>query len=104
MNFKAILFDLDDTIHDREKSLHKFIDLFRQKFYPTMNPERYLSFKDAFLEVDCRGYKAREQVFNELQERLFGEFKTNIGLLKGKAPLLLVGACKESLDIHKISL
>lgn len=36
MFFQSILFDLDDTLHDRNRSLYKFIDLFVKQFSNVM--------------------------------------------------------------------
>lgn len=75
---EAILFDLDDTLHDRNKSLLKFIELFRKRFSFAMDRDSNLLLKDVFYETDCRGYKSRNEMFKELQEKLFGESRIEI--------------------------
>jgi putative hydrolase of the HAD superfamily len=66
MNFNTILFDLDDTLLDRNRSLYTFIELFKAKYDHVLVCEGDLKFKDIFLELDCSGYKPREEMFKEL--------------------------------------
>ena len=66
MNFNTILFDLDDTLLDRNRSLCTFIELFKAKYAHVLDYKGSLKFKDVFLELDCSGYKPRDEMFKEL--------------------------------------
>jgi putative hydrolase of the HAD superfamily len=70
MTFDTILFDLDDTIHDRNKSLFKFVDIFVLKYFPDLNYDSKLIMKDIFFDIDRQGYNPREEMFKELQSRI----------------------------------
>jgi len=76
--FDTILFDLDDTIHDRNKSLCKFIDLFKLKYRPALNYDNKLIMKNIFFELDWQGYRPREDMFKELQNRVSWKYKPNL--------------------------
>ena len=78
MIFDTILFDLDDTIHDRNMSLCKFVDLFKLKYAHTLNNESKLIMKDIFFEIDWQGYKPREEMFKELQDRISWRYKPDL--------------------------
>lgn len=69
MIFDTILFDLDDTIHDRNRTLCKFVDLFILKYCDALDYDSKLIMKNVFFEIDNKGYKPREEVFKELQDR-----------------------------------
>lgn len=66
MNINTILFDLDDTLLDRNKSLCIFIDLLIAKYSHILIHDGNLNFKDVFIYLDSSGYKPREEMFNEL--------------------------------------
>lgn len=78
MIFNTILFDLDDTIHNRNKSLCKFVDLFKLKYSDSLNYESNLIIKDIFFEIDCQGYRPREEMFKELQNKILWKYKPNL--------------------------
>jgi len=78
MIFDTILFDLDDTIHDRDKSLCKFADLFEMKYSNEMNYDNKLRLKDIFFEIDGQGYRPREEMFKELQNRISWKYKPSL--------------------------
>ena len=69
-NFDTILFDLDDTLHDREKTLRAFIRLFLQKYDGNLEPDSRSVFENGFLKMDEQGYRPREEVFTELNKIL----------------------------------
>jgi phosphoglycolate phosphatase-like HAD superfamily hydrolase len=59
---RAILFDLDDTLNDRQTTLKIFVEHFLQEFASKLEP---ISFDDLLLEyqrVDAGGYRPRDQV------------------------------------------
>jgi putative hydrolase of the HAD superfamily len=70
MNPRAILFDLDDTLNDRQATLKIFVEHFLQEFAPKLEP---ISFDDLLLEyqrVDAGGYRPRDQAHALLAESL----------------------------------
>jgi putative hydrolase of the HAD superfamily len=70
MNPRAILFDLDDTLNDRQATLKVFVQHFLQEFASKLEP---ISFDDVLLEyqrVDAGGYRPRDQVHQILAESL----------------------------------
>jgi putative hydrolase of the HAD superfamily len=70
MNPRAVLFDLDDTLNDRQATLKIFIQHFLQEFASKLEP---ISFDDLLLEyqrLDAAGYRPRDQVHAMLAESL----------------------------------
>jgi putative hydrolase of the HAD superfamily len=70
MNPRAILFDLDDTLNDRQATLKIFVEHFLQEFASKLEP---ISFDDLLLEYqrhDAGGYRRRDQVHAMLAESL----------------------------------
>ena len=61
---KAILFDLDDTLLDRNISLEDFVQQQHQRYKLDHVP--YAVYCSRFLELDQRGYAERPQVFHAL--------------------------------------
>ncbi len=78
MIFDTILFDLDDTILDRNRSLCKFVDLFILKYCDALGYDSKLIVKDIFFEIDNKGYKPREEIFKELQDRVSWKYKPDL--------------------------
>lgn len=78
MVFDTILFDLDDTLHDRNKSLCKFVDLFKLKYSHAFNYDSNLIMKDIFFEIDWQGYRPREEMFKDLLGRISWKYKPNL--------------------------
>ena len=78
MLFESILFDLDDTLHDRNKSLCKFIDLFKLQYFDAIDDDSNINLKDVFLKIDRKGYRPREEMFNELQNIISWKFKPDL--------------------------
>lgn len=69
-DFDTILFDLDDTLHDREKTLRVFIRLFLQKYAYNLESRSRCVFENGFLKLDEQGCRPREEVFTELDKML----------------------------------
>ena len=70
MNPRAILFDLDDTLNDRQATLKIFVEHFLQEFASKLAP---ISFDDLLLEyqrVDAGGYRPRDQAHELLAKSL----------------------------------
>lgn len=67
---KAILFDLDGTLLDRDASIKHFVptqyDRFSSKFQE-INKNKYIS---RFIELDCRGYVWKDKVYQTLVSEL----------------------------------
>lgn len=78
MIFDTILFDLDDTIHDRNRSLCKFVHLFKLKYSEALDYDSKLIIKDIIFEIDKQGYKPRAEVFKELQDRVLWKYKPDL--------------------------
>jgi putative hydrolase of the HAD superfamily len=70
MNPRAILFDLDETLNDRQATLKIFVEHFLQEFASKLEP---ISFDDLLLEyqrVDAGGYCPRDQAHEILAKSL----------------------------------
>lgn len=63
---KAILFDLDGTILDRESSLNNFIDDQYDKFINYLKHIEMITFKNKFIELDKNGYVWKDKVYAQL--------------------------------------
>ncbi|MBF7016644.1 HAD family hydrolase [Staphylococcus durrellii] len=63
---RAILFDLDGTILDRQSSLIKFIDYQYDKFIDHLNHIDKNAFKSKFIELDQNGYVWKDKVYAQL--------------------------------------
>ncbi|RIW32736.1 HAD family hydrolase [Bacillus salacetis] len=65
---KAILFDLDRTLHDRDASVLAFLEMQHQKLnalHHTSIPRAYI---DRFIELECKGYVWKDKVYSSLAE------------------------------------
>ncbi|WP_421382843.1 HAD family hydrolase [Bacillus salacetis] len=65
---KAILFDLDRTLHDRDSSVLEFLKAQHQtlnRLHHTVIPPSYI---DRFIELECRGYVWKDKVYASLAE------------------------------------
>jgi len=63
---KAILFDLDGTLLDRDASLQQFVAAQYQRFQTNLShipADEYLS---RFIELDCRGHVWKDKVYQQL--------------------------------------
>lgn len=65
---KAVIFDLDGTLLNRDASLQKFIenqyDRLNKEFHHVIK-EKYVS---RFIELDCRGYVWKDKVYQQMVE------------------------------------
>ncbi len=61
---KAILFDLDDTLLDRTRSLEDFVRQQHRRY--NLDHVPYAAYRSRFLELDQRGYAEKPQVFHAL--------------------------------------
>jgi putative hydrolase of the HAD superfamily len=70
MNPRAILFDLDDTMNDRQGTLRIFVDHFLQEFKSKLGPISLHALLLEYQRVDAGGYRPRDQVHAMLAESL----------------------------------
>ncbi|MBD3109175.1 HAD-IA family hydrolase [Bacillus sp. AGMB 02131] len=65
---KAVLFDLDGTLLNRDASLEKFLGNQHSRLYQSLAhipKETYIS---RFIELDCRGYVWKDKVYAQLSD------------------------------------
>lgn len=65
---KAILFDLDGTLLDRDASLKGFIDTQHNRLHTFLGHIPKEDFKARFVELDSRGYVWKDKVYRQLIE------------------------------------
>ena len=63
---KAVLFDLDDTLLDRDASVAYFIDQQYERLRPVFDGVSRDVFTRRFLELDGHGYVAKDEVYRQL--------------------------------------
>ncbi|MFJ6412399.1 HAD family hydrolase [Terribacillus saccharophilus] len=68
-SMKAILFDLDGTIHDRHTTLQRFLADQFQRFQSELAGVSESDFTAAFLELDQNGYVEKPVVYHALLSR-----------------------------------
>lgn len=72
---KAVIFDLDGTLLDRDQSVIQFIDNQYQRYHERLNHIPKDTYIRRFIELDARGYVSKEKVYQTLVK----EFKiTNL--------------------------
>jgi putative hydrolase of the HAD superfamily len=67
---QAILFDLDETLIDRTRSIVNYAERFQRDFTDHMAQTTVSTIATAILTADERGYRPREELFEELLQRL----------------------------------
>jgi putative hydrolase of the HAD superfamily len=65
---KAILFDLDRTLHDRDSSVLRFLKAQHQSLNELHETEVPPSYIDRFIELECKGYVWKDKVYSQLAE------------------------------------
>ena len=65
---KAVLFDLDGTLLDRDASLQHFIDAQYHRFKNVLSHIPHDLYKARFVELDARGYVWKDRVYRQLIE------------------------------------
>lgn len=71
---RAVIFDLDGTILNRDASLNKFVEDQYERYkqaFAHINKNTYI---DRFIELDARGYKWKDKVY----QQLIDEFLINV--------------------------
>ena len=69
--FKAVLFDLDGTLLNRDASVELFIDAQYERLHEYVGHIGKEEFISRFIELDCRGYVWKDKVY----QQMVAEFK-----------------------------
>ena len=64
----ALLFDLDDTLFDREKAFHRWATAFTQEHFPLEKGSSFQEAIDVLVSLDAHGYTPRERLFSEFHQ------------------------------------
>jgi putative hydrolase of the HAD superfamily len=78
---KFVLFDLDDTLTDRQASLERYVATLIADFAEELGPAEAALVLAAIIDVDERGYAPRERVFNRLLSALTWRSVPTLGRL-----------------------
>lgn len=63
---KAVLFDLDGTLLDRDSSLKSFIELQYKRLRCQLGHIDKTLYIERFIELDCRGYVWKDRVYQQI--------------------------------------
>ncbi len=63
---KSVLFDLDDTLLDRNTSIDKFIEAQYDRLIVHLNHISKTDYVTRFIELDCHGYVWKDRVYQDL--------------------------------------
>ncbi|MEH7440689.1 HAD family hydrolase [Bacillus sp. JJ1122] len=67
---KAVFFDLDGTLLDRNASLVKFINDQYERYIKELYLVDKQHFMNRFIELDCRGYVWKDRVYSQLLQEM----------------------------------
>jgi len=67
---QAILFDLDETLTDRTRSIFQYAERLRGDFADHLASTAVSTIADALLRADVRGYRPREEIWRDFSQRL----------------------------------
>src|SRR5882724_3997726 len=67
---QAILFDLDETLTDRTRSIFQYAARFRCDFADHLASTAVSTIVEAILRADVRGYRPREEIWRDFSQRL----------------------------------
>ena len=67
---QAILFDLDETLTDRTRSIFQYAERFRCDFADHLASTAVSTIVEAILRADVRGYRPREEIWRDFSQRL----------------------------------
>ncbi|GIP31824.1 HAD family hydrolase [Paenibacillus sp. J2TS4] len=67
---KAVIFDLDGTLLDRDTSLRRFVEDQYDRYFAGDGPIAKTKYADRFIELDNRGYVWKDKVYQELIKEL----------------------------------
>ena len=79
---QAILFDLDDTLTDRTRSVFRYAERFRGDFADHLASTAVSTIADAMLTADVRGYGPREETLCNFSQRLPWRTVPNVSHLR----------------------
>ena len=79
---KAILFDLDGTLLDRDRSLWRFINVQYGRLNDSLGHIPKAEYVNRFIELDCRGHVWKDKVYQDLVEEFDISNATWEGLLE----------------------
>ena len=65
---KAVLFDLDGTLLDRDRSLKQFVEVQYDRLADDLGRVKKASYVARFIELDCRGHVWKDKVYQTLVE------------------------------------
>ncbi|MGM0846740.1 MAG: HAD family hydrolase [Bacillota bacterium] len=65
---KAILFDLDRTLHDRDASVLQFLKVQHQRLNEIHHSSIPYAYIDRFIELECNGYVWKDKVYSALSD------------------------------------
>lgn len=65
---KAVIFDLDGTLLNRDASVHKFINDQYERFHHALGKVPKAAYSSRFIELDDRGYVWKDKVYQQLVE------------------------------------
>ncbi|MBS4218250.1 HAD family hydrolase [Bacillus sp. FJAT-49711] len=65
---KAIIFDLDGTLLDRDASVEKFIRAQYKRLIAYVGNVPHETYISRFIELDCRGYVWKDKVYQQMVE------------------------------------
>jgi putative hydrolase of the HAD superfamily len=79
MPISAVLFDLDGTLHDRNRSVLRLIEDQYERF-PELEGVYHTRYVDRFMELDQRGYVGKDVVYAQLAQefRLSDELQAEL--------------------------
>ncbi len=69
LHTKAVLFDLDDTLHYRYKAFRGWASWFAQKYLTSSQPEEIEKLTEYMVELDKYGYTPRDSYFEQLHKK-----------------------------------
>ena len=67
---QAILFDLDETLTDRARSIFQYAERFRCDFADRLESTAVSTIADAIRRADVRGYGPHEEILSDFSQRL----------------------------------
>ncbi|NLP52838.1 HAD family hydrolase [Bacillus sp. RO1] len=71
---RAVIFDLDGTLLDRDASLKKFVEGQYERYKHAFAHIHKKTYMDRFIELDARGYVWKDKVY----QQLVGDFLINV--------------------------
>ena len=70
MKFAAVLFDLDNTLLDRDRTFRRFCETFVASFFSGLPADRKRTIIEQIVIADRDGYRNKEDMFAELRDAL----------------------------------